>query len=364
MPVSGSTGMRTGLGLLLLAGTLAGLQQPLRADTVTVANGSTLTGILKRITKKQLHLDTGFAGILKIEQKQLLALRTDQPAYFRMADGSTVLGRAGPGAQPGHVTIQSANGPIAAALVDIRDAWRRGQEDPAVTAMKAEQEKKRRKWRYSAGIDLSGQKGNSNEFGLAGHLEAKLKGPEDSLKIYFSIRNSEREGVRIADETKGGVDYSSDLVDRFGWYTRFELEKDKFEGIDLRSTSAAGLSYKLLSAETQKINLRTGFAYRHESYSTQENIEDPAVDFGLDYDLSVRNWFKLDSRVTYVPDYADFTNNYRLGQDTGIEVPLGKDGFWKVRSGISHFFNSLPVRGKEKLDTKYYTRLVFTWGEK
>ena len=76
------------------------------------------------------------------------------------------------------------------------------------------------------------------------------------------------------------------------------------------------------------------------------------------------DWFKLDSRITYVPDYANFSTNYRLGQDTGIEVPLGKGGFWKIRSGISHFFNSVPVVGKEKLDTKYYSRLVFTWGDK
>ena len=352
--------MRQVLGLLCA---VLGLSLPLYADRVTVANGSTLTGLLKRITKKQVNLDTGFAGILKIDQEQVMALHTDEPVYFRMADGSTVLGRSVPGAQPGHINIHSANGPMGVALFSVRDAWRKGQEDPAVTTMKAEQDKKRRKWRYSAGLDLSGQKGNSNEFGLAAHFEAKLKGPEDALKIYFSMRSSERDGVSIADETKGGVDYSSDLVDRYGWYTRFELEKDEFEGIDLRSTTAAGLSYKLLASELQKINLRAGFAYRHESYADHDNVEDPAIDFGADYDLLVRDWFKLDSRVNFVPDYANFSTNFRLGQDTGIELPLGKGRFWKVRSGISHYYNSIPVRGKEKLDTKYYTRLVFTWGE-
>ncbi|MEL0119224.1 MAG: hypothetical protein VXB01_09815, partial [Opitutae bacterium] len=142
-----------------------------------VANGSTLTGILDRIAKKQVHLDTGFAGILKIDQNQVLTLRTDEPVYFRMKDGSTVLGIATAGTVSGQLVIKSRNGPIGAQITDIVDAWRRGQEDPAVTEMKNEQEKKRRKWQYSAGIDLSGQKGNSNEFGLAAYLEAKLKGP-------------------------------------------------------------------------------------------------------------------------------------------------------------------------------------------
>ena len=112
------------------------------ADTLKVANGSTLTGILKRITTKQVHLDTGFAGILKIDQNQVLTLRTDEPVYFRMNDGSTVLGLASAGPESGQLAIRSRNGPIGAQITDIVDAWRRGQEDPAVTEMKNEQEKK------------------------------------------------------------------------------------------------------------------------------------------------------------------------------------------------------------------------------
>ena len=55
--------------------------------------------------------------------------------------------------------------------------------------------------------------------------------PSDQLKFYFSILNSERDGDTSANETKGRVDYSSDLVSRYGWYTRFELEKDELEDL-------------------------------------------------------------------------------------------------------------------------------------
>ena len=52
------------------------------ADSLKVANGSTLTGILDRIAKNQVHLDTGFAGILKIDQNQVLVLRTKQAPWL------------------------------------------------------------------------------------------------------------------------------------------------------------------------------------------------------------------------------------------------------------------------------------------
>ena len=348
---------------ILLVLTLGIKSQSVIADSVTMANGSTLTGILKRITNGIVYLDTGFAGVLKIDQKQLMHLQTDAPIYFRLSSGSTVLGQSGIGAKQGVLSVRSSNGFMKFSISDVTDAWGKSEEDPAVTEIKKEEEKKRRKWTYSAGVDLSGQKGNSNEFGLTGQVGARLKGPSDLLKIYFSVHNSERDGTKIADETKGGVDYSSDLVDRFGWYSRFELEKDKFEELDLRSTSAVGISYKLLKSGAQVSRVRAGFAYRYESFDAKENIEDPAIDFGLDYAITVQELFKFDSEVTYVPDYSDFTN-FRFGQDTGLEIPLKKDGFWKIRIGLSHFYNSNPVNGKNNLDTKYYTRLGFTWGEK
>ena len=37
------------------------------------------------------------------------------------------------GAESGQLAVKSRNGPIGAQITDIIDAWRRGQEDPAVT---------------------------------------------------------------------------------------------------------------------------------------------------------------------------------------------------------------------------------------
>lgn len=335
----------------------------LSADTVNTSNGSSLNGTLKRITGGVVYLDTGFAGIVKVAQSDLKFIRTDNPIYFRLDSGSTILGVSNQAAREGWLAIQSRDGLVQAQLSTIQDAWRKDGEDPVVTKLKEQQALERRKWTYSAGVDLSGQKGNSNEFGLAANLEARLKGPVDLLRFYFSVQNTQQDGKQIADETKGGVDYSSDLDRHFGWYTRFELEKDKFEELDLRSVSAVGLSYRFFKTDRQKLSLRSGFAYRYESFSAKDNTEDPAIDFGMKYDLAFGELFEIESIVSYMPGYADFSN-YRLAQDTGVEIQFQKNGSWKVRTGLSNYYNSQPVSGKEQLDTKYYTRLVFSWGKK
>ena len=333
------------------------------ADSVTTNNGSILTGTITKITGGSIHLDTGFSGIVKIDQTQVIRLETANMVNVRLSKGSTLLGQIAPGAQPPQILVRTGNGVFSAEVPDVVDVWQQDLEDPVVTALKAKQTAEKRKWSYTAGLNFNGQNGNSEEFGLAANFAATLKGPQDKLKFYFSVLNSERNGQVSANETKGGVDYASILKDKYGWYTRFELEKDEFEALDMRSTTAAGISYKLLEEADRSLGFRAGFAYRHESYSTGDTFEDPAMDLGLDYHMIYKDMFKLDTTVTFVPDFSEFTENYRLAQDTGVSIPFVKSQLWSLRLGFSNDYNSQPVNGREELDTRYYTRLQFDWGD-
>ena len=111
----------------------------------------------------------------------------------------------------------------------------------------------------------------------------------------------------------------------------------------------------------RKVSARAGFAYRHESYSNFNSEEFPSLDLGLDYQMTYKELFKLDTLITFVPDFGDFSDVYRLTQDTGVNLPILNKGVWSLRLGFSNDYNSKPVPGKEALDTRYYTRLQFDW---
>ena len=333
------------------------------ADTVKTEGGATLTGTITRATEGAIELDTGYSGNVKVDQAMVVSLESENPLHVRLDSGTVLIGTIAPGAQSPMISINTGNGIFNTAIANISEIWPQGQEDPAVTALKTQAESEKRSWSYTAGLNLSGQSGNSDEFGLAANFGAFLKGPSDQLKFYFSVLNSERDGDTSANETKGGVDYSSDLVSRYGWYTRFELEKDELEDLDLRSTSAIGISYKVLERPDRKIGARAGFAYRHESYTNFASEEYPSLDLGLDYQMIYKDLFKLDTVITFVPDFGNFSDIYRLTQDTGVNLPLLNKGIWSLRLGFSNEYNSAPVPGKEELDTRYYTRLQFDWGD-
>lgn len=332
-------------------------------DGVATEDGSVLYGTIQKITASNVWFKTGYSPVVKIKQAEVEFLKTDKPVHVRLKKGSTLLATLDAGPRAGTANAQTKDGMLHVKVQDIQDLWAADTEDPAITQLKEKEAALRRKWIYTAGINFSGQQGNSEEFGLSAKFGANLKGPRDLLKFYFSLRNSKRGERMIADETKGGVDYSSKLVKRIGWYTRFELEKDKFEELDLRSTTAAGISLKVLDRPKQDIGLRAGFAYRHETYTQDDNVEDPAIDFGLDYDFTLFNWFTLDTVVTYVPDFTDFRENYRLTQDSGLNIPLDKKSAWSVRLGLANEYNSQPVKNRKHLDSEYYARLQFKWGD-
>ena len=74
----------------------------------------------------------------------------------------------------------------------------------------------------------------------------------------------------------------------------------------------------------------------------------------------IKDWTKLVSDITYAPSFEDF-GDYRVYHESSFEMPLGKSDFWKLRLGVSNEYNSLVVKGNDRLDTTYFSRLVLSW---
>ncbi len=84
------------------------------------------------------------------------------------------------------------------------------------------------------------------------------------------------------------------------------------------------------------------------------------MDLGLEHSYRLTELLSIVSELDYVPSIENFPD-YRVTQDTGLEMPLSKGGRWKLRTGLANDYNSQPASGKERLDLRYYTRLVFSW---
>lgn len=319
---------------------------------VRTLDGAQLTGTITLIDKGVIHLKTTYAGTLKIQQDQVVTFESDEPRVVRLASGAVMAGPIA-GDSQGNLRIQSEDGVLETSTAKITAAWAPSAEDPEVI-------RNRRDWRYEASFDLTGKSGNTDKFGLGTSLEAELKGPDDTLAFFFEYEQAEENDNKTEDRAAGGGSYESFFSEVLGWYVRTELETDAIDNIKLRSTSAGGLSYRLINKDHQSLVARSGLGYRYTAYDDDSEDESSAtLDFGLAHTYRFNDTFKMQNEITFVPAIDDFST-YRAVHDTGIEFPVGSGDNWKLRMGIKNEYES-ETTAEEKLDTSYYTRMIYSW---
>lgn len=329
--------------------------------TLNLKDGSRLEGTLQKIHEDTVYFETAFAGVLEIPQSQVEGITSGEAVVLRTRSGEVFEGPVS--ADPsGQLTVASSSGTVRTDVGELASGWQPGGKDPIVAARESELEGQLRNWSYLAGVDISGSNGNSENFGSAIVVEALLEGPRDKLFLYGSYKYKENDGVRAEDEQLGGIRYTNFFTEKMGWFVRQELERDTFEGIDFRSTSAAGLTRRFIKEERLSLEGSAGLSYRYEDYSDPAIDSDgfPGLDFGLNLDWQFADWGKLVTRLSYIPSLNDFAD-YLIDHESGIDIPLGTSDNWVMRFGLSNQYNSSPSSGRDKLDTTYFARLILEW---
>jgi len=348
------------LTVLLCTALLGALQ--LSADVVETRNGARIVGTVTKIEDGKVFITTDFAGDLTIKQSEVTALNTDAPVFVRLASGTVLQGTlAGEGST---LKIAGADGELSTKVEKVAASWGPGGEDPQVTTYKKEIASRERKWTYQASVDFTGNTGNTNATGLAAGFTATLASPQDALKFYATTNYATSENAagvknKTADEVKGGVDYASFFSERSGWFVRQELERDNVEDVNLRSTTDAGFTYRVIKTERQQLTARLGAGYRFESYGTGVENKGAVLSTGLNNAIKFGDKVSLVTELQFLPSVNDFAD-YRFVHDSALELPITAV-FWKLRLGLNNQFNSRPQPGREEMDTTYYTRLVLSW---
>lgn len=339
---------------IIILTTAALLSSFAQADVVRTTDGATLTGTITLIDKGVIHLDTAYAGTLEIKQDQVESFESDEPRVLRLESGTVMAGPVA-GGRDGSIRIESKDGVLETNTAKIAAAWAPDSEDPEVI-------RNRREWRYDASFDFTGKDGNTDKYRIGTSLVAELKSPDDTLRFFAEYEQAEEAENKTEDRSKGGTSYESFFSEKLGWYVRTDLESDKINEISLRSTSGAGFSYRLINKDHQTLVLRSGLGYRFTSYDDATDDESSAtLDFGLAHTYQFNDRVFMKNDLAYAPALDDFAN-YTAVHDSGIEIPVGSGENWKIRMGIKNEYDSAPSAStEEKLDTSYYTKMVYSW---
>ncbi len=327
--------------VLLLAGRAA--------DRIELTDGSVLLGKLASAEAGKVKFDTSFAGTIEIAQDKIRSFSTDEAVHVEVASGSQMFGPVSPA--EGGIVIATAEGRLTAPTDQVTAIWRRDGVSPAVR-------KAQRHWKYEAAVAINGRTGGAEKFAGALGFKATLESARDKLIFNLAAEKARDSGVETANRQFAGADYSSFFSDKNVWYARTSIEKDAIKALDLRSSTAFGVGRKLIKRDVQDLEARVGLSYIYESYANGTRFDSPGLDLALIHTYQFKNG-KLSNALGYTPAFKDF-GNYRVHHETTYEMPITAS-LWKLKTGITNDYTSIPPPGIERLDTLYFTSLILNW---
>jgi putative salt-induced outer membrane protein YdiY len=335
---------------------LASLSLRLSADVLLTTNGARIVGKITGIHAGVVTVQTDYAGEIKVKQGLVTSIETDRPVAVKLASGARVIGTVTP-TPDGRLKVSGREGDVYTTMDHVAASWAAADEDPDVVA-------RRKKWSYVAGVDISGEKGNTNQLGTAMNLKADRKGPDDELQLFTDYDRQVTNGEKSVDQFKVGADYSDNFSAATSWYVRDEGGYDRVLDITFEDTAAAGLGYDFVKDKIETLTGRAGLSYRYDEYSADADTPELSA-FGADFEVQYTRMVgksQLTDKISYLPEFQD-AGAYVVNHDFGYVIPITKS-LWKLAIGVTNSYNSRPVPGVEKLETIYFTRLELAWGQK
>ncbi|KRP35882.1 MAG: hypothetical protein ABS34_09745 [Opitutaceae bacterium BACL24 MAG-120322-bin51] len=323
------------------------------ADTVTTKDGSTLNGTITLIDKGEIHIDTTYAGKLTLRQDEVATFETEASVVVRLDNGTQMAGPVS-ATSKGKLKIHGEDGVLETNTSKIGASWAPGAVDPEIV-------RNSRKWKYDLALNLSGKNGNTDKFHLGTEIDVRLKGPDDELRFGFEYEQGEENDNKTDDRAFGRIGYERFNPKNVGWYLHNALETDKISDINMRSTTGGGASYRVINNDAQTLIVRGGLGYRFTDFETEDREDDSSATFetSLEHSYQYKDFCWLENKLYYSPALDDFAN-YRAIHDSSLKIPVGNgESFW-IRMGIKNEYES-QTSAEEKLDTSYYTQLIYSW---
>ncbi len=329
------------------------------SDRIETKDGSIIYGKIIGASDGNLSLETTYLSIIQVPLTELISLSSSSNLGVRDENNQTNFGQSVP-LPDNQLNLRNKERTTTVDFTNIQHIWTETEKDPWVVEAEQEQLELMMQWKSSVGFDLVGSSGNTDSMGIGFRLDSTYANKLKELDLFLSYNTQSTNGVTDTDETKGGIAYDSIFKDRLAWYLRSDFEHDPVEQINLRSTGALGLKYDVLEDSNYELSTRLGTAVRYER-STLDQVGDdldPAFDLGLEYTHLLQESLFLESELTLLPKIDDLAD-YLFNHDTALVFPILEENAWHIRSGLSGTFDSFPKENTEKMDMKYYFRVVY-----
>lgn len=335
------------------------LYQVALADQITLKNGDRLTGTITKVDAAKLSIKTEFAGEIDVQLAAVDSITSDAPVYVTSKDGRVIVG-----------TLKTVDGRIEIQTADVEKVTL-AKEDIQLLRSQAEQAlyeaaiEKQNRASYVGSLDagLSLTRGNSDTIIASIGTQSARTTQKDKLSLFaaglFARNNTTGISVTTAEAIRGGVRYDRNISDRLFGFALTDLERDRFQQLDLRLVLGGGLGFHARRTERTRLDLFAGGSFNQEFFSTGLRRKSAEALIGNELTYKLSDFVTIGERAVFYPNISDF-GEYRLTFDSSAAVRLSRRLSLQVT--LSDRFLSNPPPGLKKNDLLLTTGIRATFG--
>ncbi|MFK7830087.1 MAG: YdiY family protein [Congregibacter sp.] len=315
-------------------------------DRIELKDGSVILGTFQDADAGMVTIETAFAGVLVIDQTQIVAMNVVSELVLQMEDGQVLetpeLTVAG---EQLSLDSQSAQNYALADLMRINpEPWELGNG-----------------YRFTGlgSLAFNSQRGNTELDELDYRIEANWESLKDRYRIEGFGLVDESQGVKNAENWTIRGRYDRIQTGNWYWGAGALAQQDLFADLDLRTSFGPYLGRKFYTEPVFELEAEAGLAYVTEDFVTAEDREYVGATWSVNMQSNILGG---DSRL-YLNHNGiwnlDEAENVVLNTTFGVAFPLlgGIEGAAEIMWNI----NTGAVEGTEEVDEAYRLRLGYSW---
>jgi putative salt-induced outer membrane protein YdiY len=313
------------------------------ADEVHLKNGDRITG---RVLKKEngtVSLETAYAGTLTIQWQDVARITTESPIEVYLHNETLT------------VTSVIAAGPVAEEGVEdvIQASEIKYINPPPYISGKGIL------WSGRLNAGYVANEGNSpkERLNFDGQLGARTKNKRYTLSASYLFATEA--GVKTEAKSRG-----TGKIDHFfttKWYgtAHVLLEKNRFQDINLRTITGAGLGYQFWESKNLNLFVESGLDYVVEDYIVSPDKEYPAFRWALSFDK-----FLIADRLQSFHNHQlnvslENSKDLLFSSQTGLRMLLTSN--FNTTAEIDYDYDNQPADDTKKSDTTYKLSVGYSW---
>jgi putative salt-induced outer membrane protein YdiY len=360
------------LAAALLLPVLALVPPPLDADTARTRNGTELNGTVSSIRNGHLLMRIPGREEASLALSELSQVRTRNPMRFVLDNSDRVTGRVRGLRRGCLILVSGILGEVRLPLETIDRASRIGGEasgtEPSGSSGMAGPEegsntepaaKEQPGYELSGNVNAGWNRASGNTDSESLHVDGDVSAKKGSnrYKTRGEYNLAEEEDEEISNNWSVLAGYDRFLTDRLYLNANLQLDRDRLQDLDLRSSFGAGPGYQFLETERTDLAVEAGINYVVEDYAQQETERFASARFATDF-----GWWVLPGTVRMFHTHVGLVS-LQQGDDiliktaTGLRIPLREHFNLSLQYEID--WDNVPAEGNERIDERYTLSLGY-----